>query len=412
MLKNLNWKKLLLVLGFIVLVIIFGYGLYYFFFRQVLPKPIVNVNENANQKLPVLTNGNQNIINQNYNGGLPDLMGILPENLSKVAKGGPTLANKLNANNALPGSLLMRGSDLYYYNEADGKFYKIGANGERQVLDNKIFYNVDKVNWSPKGDKAILEYPDGSNILYNFATNQQTTLLKELSEFAFDNSGENFVSELVTDNEDSNWLVTASPDGSNMKYLEPLGKYANEVETGWSADHQIIAINTKGANISSQEIYLVGQNNENIPYLNVQGRGFESNWSPSDNTLLYSVYNQNSGYRPTLYIAKTGVSGTSAVFNTGLNTWSDKCTYSASMAYCAVPIGLDEYSGLHPEISQNNFYNFYQIDLNSGSSALLGTPVGSNGQFFNVENIVLSADGNYIYFSEGNANGIYSLQIN
>jgi hypothetical protein len=205
--------------------------------------------------------------------------------------------------------------------------------------------------------------------------------------------------------------VTANPDGSGMKYLEPLGEKALDVQTGWSADNQVVAVYREGIDFERQEIFPLGQNNENFPSLVVNGRGYEGSWSPGSNSLLYSVYNQDSGYRPTLYLSKTSGAGTSAVYNTGLNTWSDKCAFGESKAYCAVPMSLPQYSGLYPQLGQNTIYNFYEVDLNSGSSNLLAIPIASNGQFFGVDNIVLSTDENYLYFSDGLTGELYSLQI-
>jgi len=412
MLKNLNWKKILLLIGFICLIIIFTYGLYYFFFRQILPTSQINKNiSNANQRLPTIGQGNLNIFLQNLNTGLPVLSNISPEKISKIARGDLTLTTKLDAREVLANSLLAKGNEIYYYDRLDGKFYRVTKDGQKQLLKDRAFYDVQKVNWSPKGDQAILEYPDGSNILYNFNTGQQTTLLKELSDFAFDQGGNRISSELVTNNKDSNWLVTANPDGSGMKYIEPLADKANDVQTAWSADNQIIAIYREGIDIGRQEIFPLGQNNENFPSLVVEGRGFEGKWSPTDNTLIYSVYNQNSSYRPVLYVAKTGASGTSAVFNTGLSTWSNKCTFGSSKAYCGVPINLPENSGLVPQLAQASVYGFYEIDLNSGNSQFIATPVGSNGTFYNVSNVTLSADGKYLYFTDYYSNELYSIQL-
>jgi len=413
-LKNLNWKKIGLVLIFVVFMVAFALGLYFLFFKQVLaPEVVTNANINGEQRLPGTANGNATVVNINsiINSGLPLLANVNGADISDVARGGLTFADKLDAGAALGDSMVMIGGEVYYYNRLDGKFYRLNESGNKTLLDNTTFYNADQVTWSPLGDKAIIEYPDQTNILYNFTTDEQITLPKELSDFSFNKNGTQISSELVTENEGSNWLITANPNGSGITYIEPLGDKASEVETGWSADNQIVAIYRESVDFEKQEIFPLGQNNENFPSLIVNGRGYEGSWSPNTNSLLYSVYNKESGYRPTLYLSKTGPSGTSAVYDTGLYTWSDKCAFAGTNAYCAAPINMPEYSGLYRELGENTAYTFYEIDLDTGNSQMLAIPVGANGQFFGVDNLVVSQNEDILYFTDSLTGEIYSLQL-
>jgi len=415
MFKNLNWQKILIIIAFLILVILMAVGLYYFFYKNIFINlgPQANVN-NGNFRLPNINNGNLNrnsSLNFNGNLGLPFIGEVSPEKIAKRANGGLTLSDELADNQVLPGSMLVNGEEIYFYSQADDKFYHLTRTGQKQLLEDKVFYDVQTVKWSPQGDQAILEYPDGSNILYNFTTNQQTTLLKELTDFAFNASGSQIASELVTNNPDSNWVVTANPDGTGLKYIEPLGGQASEVQTGWSNDNQILAVYREGLDASRQEIFPIGQNDENFPSLIVEGRGFEGSWSPYDNSLIYSVYNQSSGYRPKLYLAKTGASGTNAVFDTGLSTWSNKCTIGKTKAYCGVPYNLPEFSGLSPALGNNTIYNFYEIDLTNGNNQLIASPLSEAGQFLGVSNVSLSSDEQYLYFVDNIFHNLYTIQL-
>ncbi|EKD43239.1 MAG: hypothetical protein ACD_72C00397G0002, partial [uncultured bacterium] len=55
-----------------------------------------------------------------------------------------------------------------YYNANDGKFYHLTADGQIKTLSDQTFYNVQQVTWAKNNDKAVLEYPDNSKIIYNF----------------------------------------------------------------------------------------------------------------------------------------------------------------------------------------------------------------------------------------------------
>ena len=70
------------------------------------------------------------------------------------------------------------GTTPRFYNQQDGKFYQLNGAGQASELSDEVFFNVDNVVWSPSNNESIIEYPDGSNIFYDFDTKQQVTLPK------------------------------------------------------------------------------------------------------------------------------------------------------------------------------------------------------------------------------------------
>ena len=76
------------------------------------------------------------------------------EGIKAAAAGKPALASD--------------GVNVIYYNRATGKFYKVFPDGRTVPVSEEVFYQVQNVSWSPDKNKAVLEYPDGANIVYDF----------------------------------------------------------------------------------------------------------------------------------------------------------------------------------------------------------------------------------------------------
>jgi hypothetical protein len=396
-------KKMLLVVGFIIVVLILGLALYWIFFRQA-PPVVEPVNYNGGN-IPNIPSGNANVVtnvNINENTGLP-WENYLQNQVAEVANSGLTKVTGLT-DSAVVG-LGLGPNGLQYYDSVKKQFFNINSQGQIDLLNAKKFYGVQTVNWSTQGDKAILEYPDGTNILYNFKTDQQVTLPAELQDFSFDRNGSQIAAEWINKdgNTDNNWLVTANEDGSGLSLIEPLGTEEADVQVGISPDNQVAALYRKYIDVQNQEVFPIGFNGENISSFTVQGAGFTSRWSPRGDSLLYSVYNQATDYLPNLWITggQTGQLGNLKV-SLDLATWPDKCTFSVSNElYCAVPKGLPRGAGLYPEMANDYSDVFYKVDLNSGQKTLLANPVGSNLNY-TVHNLFLSTDESILYFTDQN----------
>ena len=327
---------------------------------------------------------------------------VAPE-ISEIATGGRTWVYPVSTdlNDVMQDAVLsLDGQNSFYYNKADGKFYQIDKDGNKRLLSDKTFYNVDKVNWSPNKDKAILEYPDGFKIMYDFQKQKQYTLPKNWQEFSWRRDGQQIAFKSLSKYPENNWLAIANPDGTGAQPIEPMGENADKVVVSWSPNNQVIAFSATGQprGFNQQEIFLIGLHGENFKSLIVDGRGFEPQWSPIGDKIAYSVYNPDSGYRPTLYIvnAQGDEIGTNHI-NTGLNTWAHKCTFnsSGSYLYCAVPRNLPEGSGMMTELTGTTEDDFFRIDTRTGEVYFLAE--GAMGSY-DVEKMFLSPDESLLYF--------------
>ena len=144
-----NLQKIILIIGFILVVFAVGFLLYILFFRPFIPTENANSNVNGNAVLP-LANGNANLrIITNVNGEFPlagNINGNENINNAGIEAGQPTptptptvVVTSLTENIAINPTLSPDGKSIYYYDSQNDKFYTVGADGKQTVC---VMWNV------------------------------------------------------------------------------------------------------------------------------------------------------------------------------------------------------------------------------------------------------------------------------
>jgi len=413
-----NYKKIILSILFSAVVCVLGYALYYVFFRpQKLPTAIQKVPETIPTTLPSAQI--RNLLKQKEQKA-PETESIVPalpkskKQPDQIAQGGFTQAVPQIYTNAQDVNINKTGN-INFFNQDDGKFYTLNKDGQPQALSDQSFPNVKKTTWSPQGNKAILEFPDGSNIYYDFDREEQHTLPAEGQDFNFSSTGNELAYKFLTNNPDENWLVISSPTGNNTQAIEHIGAVdPDDVLINWSPDNSRVAQFKKSSGINSEEIYFVGKNKENFKSLSVKGQGFEGLWSPQSDKLLYNIYNAENGYRPELYITQAqdqnmGVKNKSL----GINTWVEKCVFKSDnqTIFCGVPLYLKQGTGLYKDLANNMPDVIYKININTGYKEKIAVPTNSLGlELYTVEKLMLSPDEKTLQMVDNNG-GIYKIQL-
>jgi len=297
-----------------------------------------------------------------------------------------------------------------FYDQTDGKFYRLNSNGEIETLSETTFYDVNNVTWSGINNEAILEYPDGSNIYYNFDTKKQVTLPKHWEDFSFSGTGDKIAAKSLGFSEENQWLITSDAEGKNIKLIEPMGANADKVEVNWSPSNQVVALSRTGEALGSdrQQILLVGLNGENFQGLVVEGRGLVDQWSPQGEKLLYSVYNARNDYKPELWVVNAygDQIGTNRRL-LALNTWADKCTFANErFVYCGVPTNLETGAGFARQIADYTTDKLIKIDLESGIKTEI--PLNSS---HSIDTIFLDSTNKNIYFTDKSQSGLFSIEL-
>lgn len=390
-------KRIGLIILFAAVTIGIGVGLYFMIFGLPAPTEEPPPTEPVNKPgvgLPPAEPAEPTEPPPEPEVGLP-----APPEVSPVADGGVTQVTPVSSRPTRSATLSETGT-VNYYDRSDGRFYRMLEDGTVTKLTDEQFFNVDKATFAPNGDSAILEYPDGANIHYDFSTGKQVTLPTHWEDFDFSPEGDKIASKSIGVDQSNRFIVVSNPDGSGAMPVQELGENADEVDVDWSPNNQVIATATTGRKfgVDRHEVYFIGQHHENFRSMTVEGLNFQPKWSPTGEQLLYSAASQLSDWKPRLWTVDA--SGDDIGLNRrmiNVDTWAEKCTYQDNETlYCAVPEELPRGAGLQPRIADDTPDDIIKIDLRTGLQTQVAIPEGNR----TVENMMLSPDGTKLYFTE------------
>lgn len=318
---------------------------------------------------------------------------------SPVADGGLTATTLLTTSSVYQPTITNNGT-VAYYDPADGKFYTIDENGNVVLLSESTFPFASNVVFSDNAASAVIEFPDGSNVVYDFQSGQQYTLPAHWEDFSFSDDGSEIATKSVGTDPSNRSLVITTADGSNARAIAPLGSNEDQVEVNWSPSGNVVGFSKTGASGSAfgqNEIYLIGEDGEASGVLIVNGSNFKSLWSPDGTHLLYSIADAGDDYRASLWYGDARGDRTGDTrLRLSLKTSANKCTFASStLAYCAVPTEMPAGGGSSPSRIYSPDY-LYSIEFPSGRSTLVAIP-DQNAQMFNLS---VSPDGNQLYYTD------------
>jgi hypothetical protein len=416
-----RYKRLLLIILFVAFVIGAAYLLYWVFFHgDNLGLPGTSPTETTGTTGRLPEAGIGSIINPAGTGqdGLPgnDDVGTGQSyiesqnpNINNRAIGGITKTNQLVSGPTVSPTINNQTGSIQYYDPLDNKFYKVDQDGRTSALSDKTFYNVSQVTWSKDSDKAVLKYPDGSKVVYDFANKQQVTLPKHWDDFDFSTNSDKLVMKSLGMDPDSRYLAVANNDGSGGKVIEFIGQNDKKVYPTWSPNNQVVALYAEGLDFDRQTVYFLGLNGENFKSMVVPGRGFQHQWSPSGDRLLYSVYYSDNQMKPMLWIADS--SGSQIGENRqmlNVQTWVDKCAFASNNEiYCAVPTNLDYGAGFLPALSNQTPDQLYKINTSTGVKQLIAIPDNN----MTIGSIMVNPDGSSLFLTNKNTGSINKINL-
>ncbi len=404
-------KRLLLIFGLLVVSALVGFGIYAVFFRSTTTTVQINNQDftNTSGQLPTssVRSNNGNGTTTSESGTLP--LGTLPENNGSA---GTYFQEQpvVQLTNDYPAFANVGGGSVRYYNQADGKFYHVSANGAPIALSDQVFYNAQNVTWAKNQDKAVIEYPDGAKIVYDFTTKKQVSLPQHWQDFSFSSDGAQIAAKSMGLSPDNRWLITTKDDGTGTQALEPLGNNGDKVIVDWSPSRQTVALSRTGEPVGGerQEVLFVGLHGENFKPAIVEGLDFQSNWSPTGQKLLYSIDNSASSYKPDLWIVDAyGDSIGNNRKQLQLNTWAHKCSFAdENTLFCAVPETLPDGAGMSPAIAKDTPDQLYKIDIRTG----LKQPIPLDNEY-TIQSISFDKNSGKLFFTDPHRTGIFQVNI-
>lgn len=416
-------KRILTIGGFIALVCLIAYGLWVLFFRPLPPPPTGVVPTPTAQKpsagLPSAPTGRPGVAITPETGTGPSAGGIEPITTSEkprayvapTATGGLTRVTTLTSGPISAPIRASGGRGVAVYSQSDGLFYRVTDKGDMTPLSARAFKNVEKVTWSPNASQAILEFPDGANVLYRFDGDTQVTLPKHWEDFGFDPTGSSIALKSMGLDPEDRWLAVSDPDGSNATPIEPLGDNGDKVTVNWSPNQQMVATLLKSRDGTRQELIFLGKNKENFRLAVLEGRQFVGQWMPKGDRMLYSVYSAATDYRPSLWMVDAGPE-TSGDNRRALNvqTWADKCTTApdSRTIFCAVPRELPTGAGIVREVAKNIPDDLYRIDTDTGVKTLIAIPAGND---ITASNLLLSENQKTLFFQNAQTGALQKIDL-
>lgn len=416
---NDRLKKIILIIIFIVVVLLIGGLIYYLFFRPFIAPPTptptpppANVNvlpPVPPTNVPVVPNINA-LPNINLPEGIPETPPTVPgPEISPIAEGGITSFTTLEDAAINSPSLSNNGTDLIYYNNETGFFYRTTPDGQKQLFSDIPFKNVENATWSPNNQQVVLEYPDGSNVIYDFKNKRSTTLPAHWEDFVFSPQGNQLAFKDLRVDPNNRYIAVVNADGTGYRRIEALGENEDYVYMTWSPNDEYVALYREPFDGYRNTIYPIGFNNENFRSFTVEGSDLRFTWKPNGDKLLYSVYSAQSDYKPTLWLVNTtpDLLATGRK-NLGIKTWADKCTFaSETTAYCAVPRSLETGIGFRPELANGVPDDIYKIDITTGSQELVAEPLFSTS----IKELIISQDGKYLYWVDNNTGKLRKINL-
>ena len=405
-------KKIFFLVGFLLFIGLITYALYAVFFKPTtVPTVSPSLSPTAEPAIGTLpsagTAGERPLLEEQIPGAGG---GLLP--VSPTAQGGLTATTPLTLTGVLNPVRSPDGRSMSYLDPHDGKFYTVDDEGKIRALLPNAFPNTQQITWSPKTDKAILEFPDGSNVTVNLSNGKVASLPSHWENFDFSPDGKQVVAKSIGTDPSNRWLVIAAPDGSGSQSVAALGNNAKKVRTSWSPNDQVIAFSDTGSvqsGFGRKQVLAIGKHQENLPGLVVEGFSFEPLWSPSGKQLLYSTHGPTSNYLPQVWMTN-GESNTLGQNRRSLplNTWADKCTFTNEQtAYCAVPERLPPGSGLQRELARGIPDRVYRVDTVTGASTLVAIPEHQQS----MTALQVSADGNTLFFQNAVSGVLEELRL-
>lgn len=387
--------RLTLFIGFTFLV---GFALYRFFFAST-PSIVENTPSNEEQITGGSLPGSNNASTLPGGGTTtPGGSGQLPA--SQIANGGKTITTQLT-NSPITSPHLTPDGNITYYDPADGRFYTIDENGEVVPRSLAQFSSVEEVTFSPSADAAILEFPDGSNLVYNFETTQQVPLPSHWEDFSFSANGSEIASKSIGTDSSNRVLVITAADGSSTQTIAALGNNDDKVTVSWSPAESIVGFSATGSAGDSafgqSQIYTIGKDGEANGIITVNGTNYSNIWSPSGKYILYSIADSGDEYRPSLwYVDAKGDRNGDTRMRLSVKTTVDRCTFfNESTLYCGIPVETPMGSGGNPEILTGPDH-LYKISVPSGKTELIAIPTISTV----LKNLSVSSDETSLYYTD------------
>jgi WD40 repeat protein len=404
-------KKFFVIVIFVAFIAGAGYAIYRVFFKPAATEPAAPTETNVNTPAGTLSPSTPGVNIPVVPSG-PGTNALFPA--SPVARGGATVSPTLFNGPTLGAKLASDGKTVRFYDRATGKFMSITADGTLVELSDTVFPAAKNIVWSGNSEKAVIEFPDGTKLIYDFATKKQSSIPRSWEDFSFSPASDKLAAKQESENIASRYLIVSKADGTEAVPVEPLGENGDKVTVAWSPSGDVLALSETGdtdmaAQFGEKQVLFIGANGENFPATVVDGFDFIPLWSPDGRYLLYSASGTDDDFRPRLYVV-TGSGDNRGSGRRAINliTFADKCSFGgATTAYCAVPDYLPEGTGLERTVAKGIPDSIYRINVVTGAITLVGRPETDT----TISSLSVSTDGGTLFFTDEETGAIKKMSL-
>lgn len=391
-------KVILRLLALFGITALIGAALYFIVFRkppQITDTPTPGTGTQTGGGLSGAETGTPSGVTPGAQPGTAGGTGLTP---SAVAQGGLTSFTTLTTGFTRTPTATDKG--VAYYDPGDGRFYTVDANGNIVRLSDKQFPNAQNVSFAKDATKAVVEFPDGANVVVNLEDDTQVTLPPHWTSFTFTPDGSGIVSKAMGNDPTNRSLVYTSSDGAETRVVATLGENADRVIASPSTNNDVVGFSRTGSAgqlFGQNQIYLIGNDGEALSSIFVNGSNFTPKWSPDGSQILYSVADAGDEYRPSLWLSdKRGDRKDAIRLRLPVKTTADKCAFvDSGTVYCAVPRTAPANSGATPSLFEGGD-TLVKISLPAGTTSLAAVP-----EFpVTMRNVSINPDGSAFYFQD------------
>lgn len=406
-------KRILAIIGFVAVVVLLLLLIWYFFFRPLPPPP---PEPSPKEPVTILPIPGELVTPEGVPITAPPFAPAIPEEAlpatAAQANGGPVQTREIETGRNINPQLAPDGASVVTFNSFDGAFYRVTPDGDVERLTDQTFAGATNVTWSPRSDKAIIEFLDDTKIVYDFNQKQQiATLQKHWESFAFSPDGSGIAFKSIAPDPENNWFAIANADGSGGELIEPMGRKFNQFIPLWSPSDQIVGLFEEGVDANRKKLYFIGKNGENNKAVTVEGRDVRVQWSPLGTQLLFSAYSSLSGFRPEVWIVDAlGDTIGANRRKIDVQTWADKCGFADNETlYCSVPKIIPEGGGFLPIIAEERSGGevIYKIDLTTGEKRQIAEPRND----VIAQNIRVDKNQRTLFFTDKYSGKLYRIQL-
>ena len=297
-----------------------------------------------------------------------------------------------------------------YYLEENGHVFSSAFDGSGlESLSENELPGLSEIIWSPDRKKVIgiFQSITPKKYSYDYQTKKSVLLNEGIKSIDWAPSSQKIVYHYETADGQYNNISIANPDGSSWRAI--FQTRLTDLVVRWPAPDKIYIFN-KPSGQTKGSLFAIDSGSGSFSKILSDLYGLSAKWSPDGQRMIYQA-TEEKGKNLKLYAAYSDGSQQKEL---PLKTLAEKCVWSldSQTLFCAVPVQLSEHAVWPDDYNLGRVAisdDFYIIN----ASSLQKTKIAGSGttQSFNAQNLILSPNGDYLFFLNKKDGLIYNIKL-